>query len=205
MTADMSRQQRAGQARIDEPLLDICEYGLTAADAKNLDASSAGTRTITRDRAPVPRARACAGGAGPVARQGGGAEARERETAIIVMARASPPLDQTPKSVVQARHQHVVDLAAGLLGNVAVLVEERMPARIANEQHRIVGDVGLDVDLARAGGDDVRHVAGSVAVGGDRRDPRRHFLAGLVGRDLRPSASNTRPALANTPFMRSVV
>src|SRR5262249_60651235 len=64
--------------------------------------------------------------------------------------------------------QHVVHLAARLLGLGAILIEEGMPAGIAREQGRMVGDVRLDVDFARSRRDDVRGVADRVTDGRDR-------------------------------------
>src|SRR6266571_2198264 len=41
---------------------------------------------------------------------------------------------------------HVVDLAPGLFGLDRILIEERVPARMAGEQGRMVGHVRLDID-----------------------------------------------------------
>jgi hypothetical protein len=56
-----------------------------------------------------------------------------------------------------------------------------MPAGIAREQERHVGDVGLDVDRARSGRHDMGIVAGGMAVGADRRDAGDDLLALVIG------------------------
>jgi hypothetical protein len=48
-------------------------------------------------------------------------------------------------------HQHVVDLTAHGLRLHRIVIEEGMPAGIAHKQKRRMGQVALDVDLARAG------------------------------------------------------
>ena len=48
------------------------------------------------------------------------------------------------------RREHVIDLAPVDSGLGTVLIEERLPAGIASEQVRIVGDVRLDEHLVLA-------------------------------------------------------
>src|SRR3954449_10746433 len=60
-------------------------------------------------------------------------------------------------------HQHVIDLAPGGLRHRGILVEHQVPAWMSNEQCWVVGHVGLDKHLVRAGRQHERGVPGRVA------------------------------------------
>ena len=66
-------------------------------------------------------------------------------------------------------HQHVVDLTACGFGLYRIVIGGGMPAGVAHKQKRI-RQVALDVDLARAGCNDVTRVARRVAGRAGRGD-----------------------------------
>src|SRR4051812_7855888 len=91
---------------------------------------------------------------------------------------------------VEARHQrffgggHVVKLVPGRLRLHRIDVIGHMPVRIAQEEFRDVGDIGLDQDSGVSGCDRKGGVTRRVARRLNRSDPGGDFLAPIVFRYL---------------------